>query len=81
MTLSKRLDELESRIAAHNGSGESTPIGIYRPSDSGPELVKVIKYQHGEWAETDEPHKATIPEAMLPALTSDRRFVIIFVGS
>lgn len=80
MTLSKRLDELESRIAANSGSGESTPIGVYRPSDNGPEFVKAVKYQNGEWVDTDEPHKATIPEAMLPALTADSRFIVIIGG-
>lgn len=80
MTLSKRLDELESRVAASSGSGDSTPIGIYRPSDNGPEFVKAIKYQDGEWVDTDEPHKATIPEAMLPALTANTRFIGIIGG-
>lgn len=80
MTLSKRLDELESRVAANSGSGESTPIGVYRPSDNGPGFVKAVKYQNGEWVDTDEPHKATIPEAMLPALTADSRFIVIIGG-
>lgn len=85
--LAKRLDDLESIIASTTGEQCSTPIGIFRPTiEDGkvnpdkPIHIKTIKRNGNEWAETDEPFKATLAEAMLPALVSTNRFLIIVGG-
>lgn len=85
--LSKRLNDIEARVSATTGEQESTPIGIFRPTivdgkidPSKPVHVKTIKRDGGEWVDTDEPFKATMAEAMLPALTTNKRFVIIVGG-
>ncbi len=77
--LSKRLDTIESVVMAKS-SGTSTPVGIYRHGEDGPVHVKTVKRVNGEWIDTDEPHRATLSEAMLPALVSRKRFVVIIGG-
>lgn len=77
--LIERLDTLEAMVSALEVV-TSTPIGVYEPSAAGPRLVKTIKRDGDKWVETDEPHSASIPLAMLRALTSCKRFLVLIGG-
>lgn len=85
--LLKRLDDVEAKVLASTGEQKSTPIGIFRPTivdgkvdHKNPVHIKTLKRQGEEWIETDEEFEATLAEAMVPALTSNKRFLIIIGG-
>lgn len=76
----KKIESFESMIATASGSKECTPYGLYQPSEHGPELVKTIKCVKGEWIETDEKPKASLPIKLEPVLTRPKRFIVIIGG-
>lgn len=76
----KKIESFESMIATASTDKEGTPFGLYVPSDDGPKLVKTIKKVKGEWVETTDKPKATLPLKMEPVLTRPKRFTIIIGG-
>ena len=87
MSLSKRLDDIESIIQARDSMSGSTVFGVFRPFIEGDVIhpdkavhVKSVKRVDGEWIDTDEDYLATISEKALPALTSNKRFIGLIGG-
>lgn len=59
---------------------EKTVYGIFRPSPNGPEHVRSIQEQNGEYVETDKPYVVTVPEKLERLITTKKRFKIPFGG-
>lgn len=78
MTLSKRLDDLESRIAAHNGGGESTIVGMVSPETKL--ATKSLERIDGQWVETDKEPQVYFPEKLEPMFTRPKRFIVLAGG-
>ena len=78
--LMREVQELKARVGTMQESGDSIVIGVFEPSDNGPKHIKSIKRVNGEWIDTDEEYISTLSIAMLPALLSKKRFVVIIGG-
>lgn len=81
--LKKALAALKMR-QDFNENAKQTVFGLYRPSPDhdpdNPIHVKNLAWNGYEWAETTEPHNATLPEAFEPVLKSRKRFIVIIGG-
>lgn len=77
--LMREVQELKARVGSLEKS-DSIVVGVFEPSGNGPIHVKSIERINNEWIDTDKPHTATLSKAMLPALLSNKRFVIIIGG-
>lgn len=72
-------EQAEAKVYSATASN-STPYGLYDPSPNGPLLVKTIKCINGEWVETKDKPKASIPFKLEPVLTRPKRFIILIGG-
>lgn len=57
-----------------------TVYGIYQPSPNGPELVRCIQEQDGEYVEVDKMPSVTVPLKLEKFITTKKRFKIAFGG-
>lgn len=78
MTLSKRLDELESRVAASSGSGDSTVVAMVSPVTK--KVTKCLERVDGKWVETEKEPDAYFPEKLEPIFTRPKRFIVLAGG-
>lgn len=78
----KRLTELaiqniEVRVNGINGENHSTVFGIVHPDG---QLLRCIECIDGEWVEVDKPANIYTAEKLERAVTSTKRFVVIYGG-
>jgi phage terminase large subunit len=76
----EQMIDLASLLEEKSRRSRSIVVGIFEPSEDGPRHVKSIKKKNGEWIDTDDKYQSTLSLAMLPALLSEKRFVIIIGG-
>ena len=77
--LARDIQELKAMVGSIHDN-ESVVVGIFEPSNNGPKHVKSIERIDNAWTDTDKQYTATLSLAMLPALLSKKRFVIVIGG-
>ena len=71
------IRNLEDRVSASTGERHSTVFGVV--STTG-DLLRKIEYVGGEWALSDRPATIYTAEKLERAVTSNKRFVIVYGG-
>jgi phage terminase large subunit len=59
---------------------QKTVYGIYRPSEKGPELIRCVQEQDGQYIEVNSHPTVTVPEKLEKVITTSKRFKVMFGG-
>jgi phage terminase large subunit len=76
----EQMIDLASLLDEKSRRSKSIVVGIFEPSEEGPKHVKNVKKDNGKWIDTTDNYQTTLSLAMLPALLTDKRFVVVIGG-